>query len=42
MALGCSCRNFDDSGRDNNRTGSHNLEKSGDDLSGMHWDWVKV
>lgn len=42
MDLGCFCRNFVDSGRDNSGTGSHNLEKSGDDLSGMHRDWVKL
>lgn len=42
MALGRVGRDFVDSGRDNNGTGGHNLAKSGDDLSGMHRDWVKV
>ncbi len=42
MALGCVSRDFVDSGRSNNRTGDRNLEKSSDDLPGMHWNWVRL
>ena len=42
MDLGCFCRNVIDSGRDHNGTGGHYLEKSGNDLPGMHRDRVKL
>ena len=42
MALGGVVRDFVDGGRSNNGTGGHYLEKSGDDLPGMHRDRVKL